>query len=133
MNYENSIDRTLDRFDQSDRDHQFVSMIDAEIRKTKFHFQARQFIQSVIKQRQLLINHGDSRKNAMAMLGTIDLLKVNLGACPDQDHAMSRFFLKFEEEIRCLIPGQPPSKRFERFAELREKAREIRNHHQSIQ
>lgn len=101
--------------------------IDSEITKRSFHFQAKHLILSLIRQRELIIRKERSHKNLARMLSVIDNLKNKMQACPNKDFNVSRFFLANEEEIRELIPGSYPNKRFEKFIALRDQARDIRN------
>ena len=113
------------RFDQVDRENALVDMTDHEIAKTMFHCRARQFVSSLIKQRQIILNHHASHKDPCQMYKSIDHLRINLEATGNKNRALARYFLIYEEEIRSLIPGSVPNKRFETFISLRDEARNI--------
>ena len=100
-------------------------MMDSEITKTTFHFQARKFVNSLIRQREVILNHHAGHKNPCAMYKAIDRIRINLDATGNKNAAMARFFQNHEEEIRSLIPGSYPNKQFEKFVELRDQARQI--------
>lgn len=123
--YEEQIDRLQERLNQEDLFHGLVNMVDRAIEKNCFHHEVRNFIESLIRQRQLLINQKSSRKNAYTMVTIIDNLKRNLEAIPSKDLPMARFFILHEEDIRSIIPGRYPSRRFDTFIRLRDQAREI--------
>jgi hypothetical protein len=91
---------------------------------------ARKYIESIMKQRQLIIDRHIGHKNDYQMMKIIDHLKVNLDAAGRNDLAMSRYFIINEEEIRSLIPGSYPNKRFEDLISLRDQAKEIMNRQQ---
>jgi hypothetical protein len=124
---EDQINKLINRLENVDREIALVDMIDKEITKTTFHSRARQFITSLLKQRQLIIDRGASHKNVYEMLKIIDHLKVNLDAAGMKDLSMSKFFLINEVDIRSLIPGSYPNKIYEKFIALRDQAREIKN------
>lgn len=128
----NQFDDIIKRLEESDREIALVDMVDKAIVTTTFHFRARKFIQSLINQRQLIVNRKASHKNPCLMLKTIDHLKVNLDAAGSSNKTMARFFLMHEEEIRILIPGNFPSKRFLDFIALRDQAKEINNRQLSM-
>lgn len=114
MNYNKLVDRTLDAMKNLERQ--------------LFTYRARRFTLSVIRQRQKLIDSGKSKKPPAGMLLVIDRLKVHLDAYPHtSSRAMARWFLKNQEDIRSLIPGNyhTNKKRFDDFASLREEARMI--------
>jgi hypothetical protein len=125
MNGENQITRLQSSLEKAEKELRLIDLVDGAIIKTTFHYQARKFISSLINQRQLIINRGASHKNPHEMLKAIDHLKVNLDATGKKDLPMSRYFLINEEEIRSLIPGQFPSKYYDNFILLRNRAREI--------
>ena len=116
---------TKQRFDLIDSG--FNEMIETELKKQSFHFRAKSFILSVIKQRELIIRSNRSLKQPATMLSTIDHLRNGMSACPDKNLNVARFFLMNEDAIRILIPGQYPSKRYDKFITLRDQAREIKN------
>lgn len=119
------VEKTVKRFELTDLP--FNDFMERELQKRSFHSKAKSFIQSVIRQRQLLINADRSLKNKAFMLSAIDHLRNGLQACPDKNINVARFFLMNEDEIRILLPGQYPSKRFDKFIALRDQAREIKN------
>lgn len=98
------------------------------ILQTGFTNRAKSFIMSVMKQRNRLILAEQSRKNMSDMLQIIDHLRTLLDAHDYRSpRTMAAFFLKHEEDIRSLIPGTFPNKRYQDFIDIRDKAREIIN------
>jgi hypothetical protein len=126
---EDQINKLINRLENLDREIALVELVDKAIVKTTFHFRARQFVTSLIKQREIILNHRASHKNPCQMFKAIDHLKVNLEATGQKDRPMARYFIIYEEEIRSLIPGAYPNKRFEDFIALRDQAREINSRH----
>jgi hypothetical protein len=129
---DNQITRLIERLGQADRELRLIDLVDGAIIRTTFHFQARKFIESLMKQRQIIIRRGASHKNVYQMLKTIDHLRVNLEATGKKDQPMVRYFLMNEEDIRSLIPGKFPSKYYDNFILLRNRAREINQHQLSL-
>jgi exonuclease I len=125
-------ERTKQRLDRVQQALDYVEMVEKELTKLTFHFRARQFVNSLIRQRQLIINRGASHKNNYEMLKAIDHLRVNLDATSSKDQTMARYFLINEEQIRSLIPGSYPNKQYTKFISLRNDARDIVNHQLSI-
>lgn len=122
---EELINKTLKRLEKADEEIALIEMVEKSIIKSTFHFRARKFVESLIKQREIILDHQAGHKNPCQMYKAIDHLKVNLDATGSKDRFMARFFLMNEEEIRSLIPGSFPNKRFEDFIALRDQAREI--------
>lgn len=122
---ETQVEQFCQRLEQAERDIALIEMVESSIIKKTFHFRCRKFVESLIKQRQLIIDRHVSLKNTSQMLNTIDHLKVNLDAASPKDRTMARYFLLYEEEIRSLIPGSYPNKRFDDFISFRDQAREI--------
>lgn len=120
-----SIETLQNRLAQADFEIGLVKMVDQAIAKNAFHFRARRFVQSLISQRQVILNQRSGHKNAYQMEKAISHLKINLDAAASKDTCMARYFLANEEEIRSIIPGSWPDKRFKDFALLREEARTI--------
>jgi len=56
--------KLIHRLEEVDRGIALVKMVDQAILKTTFHYQASQFIVSLMKQRELIIRRGASHKNA---------------------------------------------------------------------
>lgn len=85
-----------------------------------FHKEARQFIKSVIKQRQYLINSGTSLKNTNEMEKYIDTLQRQLNFYQyNTDLKMARFFEANQNKIKGLIPvGVHTQKRHNEFETL---------------
>lgn len=104
-------------------------LIDNEIIRRSFTYRVKRFVLSLIKQRELIIRMDRSKKNVHRMLTLIDDLRKKIQACPNKDWNTARFFLANEEDIRELIPGVYPNKRFEKFILLRDQAREIQYKH----
>lgn len=129
---EEKIEKMVKRLEEADRQQALVEMVDKAILKSTFHYKARNFIDTLIRQRQIVIRTGRSKKNTYEMLKTIDHLKVNLDAAGKKDRFMARFFMMNEEEIRSLIPGKYPSRYYDRFISLRDQAREIHNRQLSM-
>ena len=127
-----SIETLTKKLDQADREIALMDMVEKAIVKTTFHFKARQFVNMLIRQRQVIINRGASHKNPYEMLKAIDHLRVNLDATGSKDRPMARYFLINEEEIRSLIPGSYPNKHYEKFIALRDQAREINSRQISL-
>ena len=105
----------------------YDAWLENELSKRKFHFKTKSFILSAIRQRELIIRSNRSLKSPATMLHIIDHLRNGMRACPNKDLNVARFFLMNEDAIRMLLPGQYPSKRFEKFINLRDQAREIKN------
>lgn len=118
----------------ADVDHEIalIEMVDEAIQKKTFHHRARKFVESLMTQRELIIQRRVSHKNPYQMLKIIDHLRVNLDAASPKDRSMARYFILYEEEIRSLIPGSYPNKRYETFIFLRDQARDIHNRQLSI-
>ena len=125
MNIDTRINKLQDRLEQVEKNLSFMDVVGEEITKTTFHFRARQFVDSLIRQRQLIIDRGASHKNAYEMLKAIDHLRVNLDAIGHKDRPMARYFIMNEDEIRSLIPGIYPNKQYDKFIFLKDQAREI--------
>lgn len=132
MDYENQVNRLSDRLEIASQSQKLVEMVDREILKTTFHFRARSFVKSLIRQRQLICDRQASIKNPYRMLTLIDRLRDNLNSCPEKDFSMAKFFLIHEDDIRAIIPGKFPSKRHTDFIHFREQARNIRNRQLSM-
>lgn len=130
--YDEHVDRLRQRIAHVENQYDFYDEVYRELEKKSFLVTARNFISSLIRQRQMLVDNKRSRKNAMEMLKIIDRLKVNLDAASSKDLAMARFFIIHEEDIRALIPGRYPSKRFDTFCQLRDKAWEINNRQNAL-
>jgi hypothetical protein len=61
----------------------------------------------VIRQRQMLIDHGKSKANKMHMLRIIDKLQRQLNYYSyASDKKAAKFFLRFQDEIWQLLPGE---------------------------
>lgn len=132
MNTEHLAERTKKRLDEIDRGMALIDLCESEIAKTFFHTRARKFIESLMRQREVIIQRNKSIKNPCRMLRVIDHLRINLEATGRKDRALARFFLDNEDDIRQLIPGSYPSKRYDDFINLRDEAREIKNREISV-
>lgn len=122
MNYNKMVERSIDAM--------------KKVERQLFCYRARRFVHSVIRQRQKLLDAGQSKKNPMRMMATIDRLRTHLQAYPhSSSKAVAGWFLKNQEEIRSLIPGNYNTnrKRFDDFAALREEARMITTRQAMIQ
>lgn len=122
----------MERLQESEFQHNLSEMMHKEILKNTFHYKAETFIDSLIRQRELLVRKRSSLKNDYAMLSTIDTLRRNLEAFKGKDRPMATLFLHHQEIIRSLIPGDYPNKRYDTFSRLREQAREITNRQLSL-
>lgn len=120
-----AINKLSKKLDQVDHEIALMDMVDEAILKTGFHSRARSFVESLIRQREIILNHHAGHKNPCQMYKAIDRLRINLEATGNKNTAMARYFIIYEEEIRSLIPGSSPNKRFEDFITLRDQAREI--------
>lgn len=127
-----NVDSFVDRIQEANHQVALIEMVEEAIVKQTFHYRSRKFIESLMRQREIIIDRHKSQKNPYQMLKTIDHLRVNLAAAGCKDRYMARFFLMNEEDIRSLIPGQFPNKRFDDFIALRDQAREINNRQLSV-
>ena len=127
MNTDTQVNKLIDRLDQVDKNLSFMDMVGTAITKTTFHFKARKFIKSLIRQREVILQNKAGHKNPSAMYKAIDHLRINLEAFGEKDLSMARFFLINEEEIRSIIPGSYPNKQFDEFIMLRDEAYDIKN------
>lgn len=105
----------------------YDSWIENELIKRSFHFKAKSFILSAIRQRELIIRYNRSQKISATMLNTVDHLRRGMQACPNKNINVARFLLTNENAIKSLLPGPFPNKRFEKFGALLDLAYEIKN------
>lgn len=120
-------DNFSEKIDQACHAIDLMDMVDEAILKNTFHARARKFVSSLIRQREIILNHHAGHKNPCQMYKAIDRLRINLEAIGNKNSAMARYFIIYEEEIRSLIPGSSPNKRFSDFIALRDEARDINN------
>lgn len=82
-------------------------------KNNQFCKQARTFILSLIRQRELLIRCNRSFKNRDEMLDNIDYLKRHLNTYPyTSDHLIASFFVRNKHRIFSILPGEPGNKRY---------------------
>ena len=91
---------------------------------------ARKLIESIIRQRQMLIKAGKSKKDQAQMQYAIDHLKALLNAYPyATGQKMAGFIIRNQDEIRSLIPEGPQArKRQQDFNQLLEEAQHIKQY-----
>ena len=119
------VEKTLKRLEEAENEIALVEFIEEAVTKATFHARARRFISSLIRQREIILRNNGGHKNQYSMCKIIDHLKVNLDAAGNKNKAMARFFLKNEDDIRNIIPGSYPNKRYTDFFTLRDEARVI--------
>lgn len=74
------------------------------------HKELREFILSVIRQREFLIRTNRSHGNTALMIQIIDELKMYLETYAyNSDEKISKFFLRNKAKIRLLLPGEGSS------------------------
>lgn len=74
------------------------------------HKELREFILSVIRQREFLIKNNRSHGNTTLMMNIIQELKLYLDTYPyNSDEKISKFFLRNKAKIRLLLPGEGSS------------------------
>ena len=91
-------------------------MVDTITKNNQFFKQARAFILSLIRQRELLIISNRSFKNHAEMLENIDYLKLHLNTYPyNSNHLIASFFVRNQHRIYSLLPGESGNKRYVEF------------------
>lgn len=123
MSYESAIAKTKECLELEASG--YYDWIHNEITKRSFHFRAKRFILSVIRQRELVIRKDRSCRDMATMLRIIDHLRPLIGFCPNKDVNVARMMLINENEIRLLIPAVTRNKRVMDFDALMFEAREI--------
>ncbi len=99
-----------------------------------YHIKAHRFINSVIRQRKLILKKGKSHKEASVMNGIIEELERYLNFYEyNSNEKMAKFFDRQSDNIYLLIPGVgKETKRHQDFYLLLTQTQNILNNAESI-